>query len=138
MWNDRDTEANAAQGELRIILNAFINSVERLEEVLEHETILLKQHKPIALYDFNHKKSHGLLEFSRAMIALRALDPAAADSTANAPLIRLRSKLNENLTILQTHLEAVGAVAASIARAIQEHDSDGTYSQSINTNGRQR
>jgi hypothetical protein len=40
----------------------------------------------------------------------------------------LRSKLERNSTILQIHLRAVQEVAAIIARAIQDAESDGTYS----------
>lgn len=136
--NRPETAEKPAQVHLRIILDAFIHSVERLEQVLDDETRLLQQHKPVALHDFNHKKSHGLLEFSRAMSALRTLDPAAAEFAAKASLIRLRTKLAENLAMLQTHLGAVSAIAATIARVIQDHDSDGTYTRMLTSDGRQR
>jgi hypothetical protein len=123
------------KNQLQIILDAFAKSVERLELVLDHETALLQQHKPVALHEFNHKKSQGLLEFSRTINTLRALEPAAADFTARAPLHQLRLKLNENLAILQTHLGAVSSVAAIIARTIQDHESDGTYTRILKSDG---
>jgi hypothetical protein len=49
------------------------------------------------------------------------------DLEAKAPLARLRVKLESNLASLQTHLTAVAEIAAVIARAIQNHESDGTY-----------
>lgn len=109
------------------MLEAFINAVERLEDILEQETQMLDRNRPIALHDFNHRKSHGLLELSRAMIACRALDRVAFDFETSAPLARLRVKLESNLASLQTHLMAVGEIAAVISRAIQDHESDGTY-----------
>ena len=56
------------------MLEAFVSAVERLEDVLEQETQMLDRNRPILLHDFNHRKSHGLLELSRAMVACRALD----------------------------------------------------------------
>jgi hypothetical protein len=41
---------------------------------------------------------------------------------------RLRGKLESNLAILETHMKAVQEISLLIARAIQEDDSDGTYS----------
>jgi hypothetical protein len=35
-------------------------------------------------------------------------------------------------------LDAVGAIAAIIARAIQQHESDGTYTPELGDNGRSR
>jgi hypothetical protein len=110
-----------------VMIETFIRSIERLEQILELETQLLRQHRQVALRDFNHRKSHGLLEFSRSVQALRALDPAAVDLAAQAPLGRLRAKLDENLAILKSHLDAVGEIAAIVARAMQEQESDGTY-----------
>lgn len=120
------------------LVTAFINSIERLEQVLELETAMLQRQGPVRLHDFNHKKSRGLLEFSRAMSALRGLDPAAADGAAKAPLIRLRTKLDANLKIIHTHLGAVGAIAAAISRAIQDFESDGTYTRALRDEGRRK
>ena len=111
----------------RVMLEAFVDAVERLEGVLDQETQMLDQNRPIALHDFNHRKSHGLLELSRAMTACRDLDRVVFDFESKAPLARLRVKLESNLASLQTHLTAVGEIAAVIARAIQDHESDGTY-----------
>jgi hypothetical protein len=46
--------------------------------------------------------------------------------------------LKQNLRMLQTHLNAVGEITAIIARAIQDHESDGTYSIENNGQGRYR
>lgn len=130
-------ERNAIAERVRAqaMLQAFVNAVERLEGVLDQETQLLDQNRPIALYDFNHRKSHGLLELSRAMTACCNLDRPAFDVQSRAPLARLRAKLESNLASLQTHLTAVSEIAAVIARAIQDHELDGTYTATRSARG---
>ncbi len=104
---------------------AFLGAVERLEQIIDLETAMLLRHSPIDLRDFNHKKSHGLLEMTRTM---RALEQFSADSESIASLTRLRGKLAKNLVALETHLRAVRQVSAVITRVIEASDSDGTYS----------
>jgi hypothetical protein len=130
---DFSDEAHAAA-----IFDAFINAVERLERLLDRETTMLIGQQPLALDDFNHKKRHGLLELSRAMDAMRGLDRDCLGHDPKATLARLRVKLQKNLAILRTHMDAVGAISAIIARAIQEHESDGTYTSDLNDKGRLR
>jgi hypothetical protein len=107
------------------MLDAFLNTLERLEAVIDAETSALQQNRPVDLADFNHKKRHGLLELSRTM---RLLDQDARE-VAQPSLHRLRDKVEKNLSILEVHIKAVHEVAAIIANAIQEHESDGTYSR---------
>lgn len=128
----------AAEAHAEIIFDAFVNAVERLEGLVDKETTMLIEHQPIALDDFNHKKRHGLLELSRAMDAVRGVDRDFLAPDPKVALARLRVKLQNNLAILQTHLDAVGEIAAIISRAIQEHDSDGTYTPELCGNGRSR
>jgi len=121
-----------------IIFGGFTNAVERLERLLDRETAMLIGQQPIALDDFNHKKRHGLLELSRAMDAMRGLNRDCLGHDPKETLARLRVKLQMNLAILRTHMDAVGAIAAIIARAIQEHESDGTYTPDLGEKGRSR
>ncbi len=114
-----------AQAEIAFAV--FNNAVERLECLLEEETTMLSSHKFISLDDFNHKKRHGLLELSRAINVMRALDHNYLAHEQKALLERLRVKLENNLMILQAHLDAVRALASTITRIIQDHESDGTY-----------
>jgi hypothetical protein len=79
---------------------------------------MLIEHQPITFDDFNHKKRHGLLELSRD--AMRGIDRDSRSHEPNAPLTRLRMKLQKNLVILQTHLDAVGTIAVIIARAMHD------------------
>jgi hypothetical protein len=103
-----------------IVFDAFIKAVERLEQHLDKETTMLIEHQPITFDGFNHKKRHGLLELSRAMDAMRGLDRDSRSHEPNAPLTQLLMKLQNNLVILQTHLDAVGTIAAIIARAMHD------------------
>jgi hypothetical protein len=61
------------------------------------------------------------------MDAVRRVDRDCLTRDLKAALVGLREILQKNLAILQTHLDAVSAIAAIISRAIQGHDSDGTY-----------
>jgi hypothetical protein len=116
---------------------AFINTAERLERILDQETAALREHKLIALDEFNQKKSHGLLELRRT-IAGCALQFETLGLNPKPVLTRLRAKLQSNLAALQTHLDAVAAIAAIIARTIEEQESDGTYSPADSHKARQR
>ena len=115
---------------MAIIFDNFMNAIERLERIIDKETALLMEHQPISFDDFNHKKRHSLLELSRALDAIHALGHRL-DLAPNASLKRLRIKLQKNLSILQTHLNAAGAVATIIARTIHQHESDGTYTPEL-------
>jgi hypothetical protein len=114
------------------MLDAFIQTLERLETVIDTETKALQQNQAIDLADFNHKKRHGLLELSRGM---RLLDEESREF-AQPDLHRLHDKVEKNLSILEIHIKAVHEVAAIIANAIQEHESDGTYSRWLTGPGR--
>ncbi len=114
------------------MLDAFIKTVKRLEQVVEGETAALQQNKAVDLSEFNHKKRHGLLELSRTM---RVLDSETLER-AEPELRRLRGKVEKNLSILEIHIKAVHEVAAIIATAIQEYESDGTYSRWLTVQGK--
>jgi hypothetical protein len=111
------------------MLDAFLNTLERLEQVIDTETAALQEYNSVDLSEFNHKKRHGVLELSRAM---RVLDEETLEF-AQGPLQRLRDKVEKNLSILEIHMRAVHAVSEIIARAIQERESDGTYSRLANS-----
>lgn len=103
----------------------FRGTIERLEQIIDLETTALQQPMPVDLRAFNHKKSHGLLEITRAM---RALEPNSFDQESLANLERLRNGLGKNLAVLESHLKAVRQVSGLLARAIEADNSDGTYS----------
>ena len=127
------TQAGDAGGDppaarLALLRDSLAKTIARVERVIDLETETLQRHQPIELSTFNHQKSHGLLELTRAMRTLRrtSFDPEILQDLA-----RLREKLEKNLAALGIHLKAVRQVSALIARAIEDDNSDGTYSASI-------
>lgn len=106
----------------------FSQTIERIERLIDLETATLEQYRPIDFSEFNHRKSHALLELSRAM---RAVGAEACDPGMREELERLSGKLKRNLATLEIHLKAVREVCALISRAIQTEESDGTYSSAI-------
>ena len=117
----------AEKSETASAFGAFTNAVARLERLLDQETAALREHKLVALDEFNQKKSHGLLELRRTIGATCRLTFESFGLDPKPILARLRGKLQSNLIVLQTHLDAVAAIAAIIARTIEEQESDGTY-----------
>ncbi len=110
------------------VLASLIRTIERLEETLEQETAGLRSRAPVDLKDFNTRKTHGLLELTRVM---RHLDRGGLTPPVAARLSVLRTSLEVNQRVVKMHLEAVREVSAIVADAIQEAESDGTYSVSI-------
>jgi hypothetical protein len=110
------------------VLATLLRTIERLEETLEQETAGLRARAPIDLKDFNNRKTHGLLELTRVM---RHLDRGSLTPPVAARLSALRISLEVNQRIVKMHLEAVREVSTILADAIQEAESDGTYSVSV-------
>lgn len=123
------------QGDSAAALECFVATVHRLEQILDRETELLDRREVGAPRDFNREKRLVLLELTRCLAALREHDCLASGLDAKPALARLRQRLEANLTALETHMKAVGEVAACIAQAIVEHESDGTYSAMSNGRG---
>lgn len=119
------TETTLEERRLAELRTTFLSALVRLEQIIDLETLALQQHSPPDLRDFNHRKSHGLLEMTRAM---RVLEQLSSDQESLAGLERLRGKLEKNLAILESHLRAVRQISGIITRAIEAEDSDGTYS----------
>lgn len=108
-------------------------AVERLEEVLDQETVALQSRTAIDLKEFNDRKSQGLLELTRAM---RHFEGAVPDEAALTRLASLRAKLEINRAALKMHLDAVREISTVVSDAMRNAESDGTYSQSIRGDGR--
>ncbi|HXF55691.1 MAG TPA: flagellar biosynthesis protein FlgN [Hyphomicrobiaceae bacterium] len=108
--------------------------IERLEAVVESETAALRDRVKADFNDFNHRKSLGLLELSRAM---RHQNTAMLGDAVRKRLERLRVSLETNRAMLKLHLEAVREIAAIVSEAIQNAESDGTYAPVVK-NGQNR
>lgn len=109
-------------------VDACLRAIERVEQVVEQETQALRRRQRPRLDDFNRRKSHGLLDLTRAV---RALGSAAAGPALQPRLTALQVKLSENAAVLKMHLEAVQEISGVMARAIRDGESDGTYSAAI-------
>jgi hypothetical protein len=109
-------------------------TIQRLEEIVEQETAALKSRQAVYLKDYNDRKSQALLDMTRALRQIQAGSkppPNVTDRLGN-----LRAKLEVNRRVLQMHLEAVREVSTTLADAIREADSDGTYNPSQRSAGK--
>jgi hypothetical protein len=128
-FGDNGGERQTGNPRLGQLHDGIAKAIDRVATIVDLETESLRSFRPIDLAAFNHQKSHGLLDLTRA---LRALPPGGLDQVVLHDLARLREKLEKNLAVLDIHLKAVRQVSAVIARAIEDDNSDGTYSVSIN------
>jgi hypothetical protein len=128
-----DRRPQPASGPPAPALSAFLVTVDRLEQMIDQETQELESLKAVDLRDFNRRKSQGLLELSRAM---RGLGEKVRDERVPQRLAHLRGRLDHNLEVLRMHLRAAQEVTTIIASAIQDAESDGTYSAAIGTKAR--
>jgi len=99
-----------------------------IESYLDEETAALNS---TLAYDFktsNDRKSQGLLDLSQA---LRGLQQSDINDDLKLRLVGFREKLTINLRKIRLHLEAVKEIASVLSDAIQNAESDGTYSRNI-------
>ena len=98
--------------------------VERLVATIDAENRDLEQGRRVKYEAYSLSKNQGLLELNR-------LVPALGGSTMSGPLRdalgELHAKLEINRRALAVQLKACHAVSEIIARAIQDGQSDGTY-----------
>ncbi len=114
---------------------ALLNAVDRLEDVLQLESASLRGGKGTASLDeFNYRKSHGLLELTRAV---RNVDPGDVGEDVRLRLISLRRELESNSLLLKTHLDAAREISGILTAAMRQAESDGTYCAPPNAGGTQ-
>ena len=103
---------------------AALPIVERLIAAIEAENRDLEQGR-LAHYEAHClRKNQGLLELNRL---IPALGRATAAGPLREALADLHAKLEVNRQALAVQLKACAAVSEIIARAIQDGQSDGTY-----------
>jgi hypothetical protein len=105
-------------------------TIQRLEEIVDQETLALRSRKAVNLKEFNDRKSQALLELTRS---LRQMQGAGRDPALAARVGALKVKLAVNQAALKVHLEAVREISTSLAEAIRHAESDGTYTQAISS-----
>jgi hypothetical protein len=116
-------EATAPDGGSAAV--ALKHTVARLLQLLDRETTALRTRQPLDMDDLSNRKNQALLELSRIG---RRVEPESVDGQLRSMLAELRGKLDENRSVLELHLRAVGEVADILATAIRDAESDGTYS----------
>src|SRR5574340_1440218 len=103
---------------------AALPIVERLSATLDAENRDLERGRRVEYEAYSLSKNQGLLELNR-------LVPTLSGATAAGPLrdalAELHAKLKINRRALAVQLKACEAVSQIIARAIQDGQSDGTY-----------
>lgn len=114
---ERHVQAGAA-GSVGVILG-------RIEEAIDAETTAIRSDPQFDIRASNARKSRHLYELNRAMKGVSAHDLGA---THRDDIIRLKEKLVANEAALLAHLNAVTEIAGLIQSAIQNAETDGTYS----------
>ena len=109
---------------------AMLGVITRIEEILEAEAKILRSLQDHEISAMNDRKSRALLEFSRTV---RALPPGSVDDHLRLRIVALRGLLEENRILVALHLKAARDIAAIVSSAIEENESDGTYSSRIIT-----
>lgn len=117
IWCDPD-------GSTPIEVQALLKAIARLEQVVDQETQSLRAGETPAFEDLNYRKSHGLLELTRAM---RLVDPLSIGDNLRERLESFRDQLERNRTLLKTHLDATREISTILTAAIRDAESDGTY-----------
>lgn len=118
-----DTWSNP-DGSTPIEVLALLKAIARLEQVVDQETQSLRAGETPAFEDLNYRKSHGLLELTRAM---RLIDPLSIGDDLRDRLESFRDQLDRNRMLLKTHLDATREISAILTAAIRDAESDGTY-----------
>lgn len=104
---------------------AFIRCIQRLEEMIETETGILKSGARIDFEALNLRKTHALLEFTRVARNL----PPQTSAQAQIRLRALGERLAANTQVLEQHLLAMQEITSLIVDSIRNDESDGTYSR---------
>lgn len=111
------------------VFGVLSGALDRLEETIDLETAALQGGTVVDLDEFNRRKSQSLLELSRVMRVLPPARPIDADIAAR--LSTMQDKLLRNQAALEVHLAAVREIADTVSHAIQDAESDGTYSTAV-------
>jgi hypothetical protein len=106
---------------------AALSIIERLIATIDAENYDLEQGRRVKYEGYSLAKNQGLLELNRLIPALAG---AAAAGPLRDALAELHTKLEINRRGLAVQLRACEAVSEIITRAIQDGQSDGTYTAS--------
>ena len=104
--------------------DALTRCLERIDALIDVESSALRACALIDFDEFNQKKTHLLLEFTRLSRTL----PGRSSEALRPRLERLSGKLAENAQLLDLHLGAMLEISRIMISSIQANESDGTYS----------
>lgn len=110
---------------------AFVlSAIDRIEAVVLEETEALRNSANYDLASSNNRKSHSIVDFNNAIrnLAKSDIDPELVDR-----LESMRQRLRENHHVIRLHLEAAKEISALLSDAMQDAESDGTYSRYTNS-----
>jgi len=97
----------------------------RIEQAVEEETTAIRTDVNFDINASNERKSRHLYELARA---IKSIGDAGLPAEHRTGLQRLREKLTANEAAIRAHLNAVGEIATLLQCAIQNAETDGTYS----------
>lgn len=104
--------------------DALTRCIDRLREIIELETRILKQGGHVDFDALNQRKTHALLEF----LQVSRTAPAQSATQIGDRIQSLRKLLAENALLLERRLQATQEITDLIVHHIRESESDGTYS----------
>jgi len=116
--------SQAARQSLSSPATAAAPIIERLVVTIDAENRDLEQGRRVKYETYSQAKNQSLLELDRLIPALAG---AAAARPLRDALTELHAKLEINRRLLAVQLKACEAVAEIITRAVQDGQSDGTY-----------
>lgn len=102
---------------------AFARCIDRLQEIIEAETRILKAGGRIDYDSLNLRKTHAFLE----LLQLSKNAPPEKLACSAERIRTFHARLLENAEILEKRLRAVQGIAAIIVERIRAEESDGTY-----------
>ena len=103
---------------------ALLAAAALLDEVLDREVEALARPGGAGLAGFTEAKAVCLLELTRLA---RQVPEDRLDPAMRAALAATRRRLERNLAVLGSHRDAARQVCGTIAAALRDADSDGTY-----------
>ncbi|HEY8128015.1 MAG TPA: hypothetical protein VIF39_04770 [Hyphomicrobium sp.] len=102
--------------------------IRRIESYLDEETTALIDPLKFDFKASSDRKSQGLLDLNQA---LRRLQQTDVNADLQVRLGTFREKLAGNLRKIRLHLDAVKEIVSMLSDAIQNAESDGTYTRNI-------
>lgn len=114
---DRPAAADAPQ-------DALARCIDRLRDIIQAETRILKQGGHVDFDALNQRKTHALLEF----LQVSRTAPPQSVTQIGERIQSLQRLLSENAQLLERRLQATQEITNLIVHHIRESESDGTYS----------